>query len=202
MSAAECHDDDGREPNPQLTLVNDVPEGPFFAMDNGVKPDYEHLADVAKGLSITEASADPRALLTAVLEETGFMQSSDAIQALKEQRHDMLDTAPHSESTVTFMRHVDAQLETRAHQEQLLRAVQEYYQTEFFETPHGTLTDTDKIGELYDATDQYQDCPLLSTIRQFSNEYPGYTRLAHEADRLARVLCVLTFNLPPAEQLV
>lgn len=71
---------------------------------------------------------------------------------------------------------------------QRLSAADEYYRTKIWSTyPQGTA-DLDKVVELYDATEAYENCTLLHVLRSLGHEDIHNRDRFKDAERIAQIL--------------
>lgn len=87
----------------------------------------------------------------------------------------------------------DSSLQEHIHQ--LVAAADTYYRTEVWPTyPRGTA-DIDKVIQLFEATEEQQNCTLLHTLRSFSEEDPHNAEKYKDAERIAQILILNEMTL-------
>lgn len=71
---------------------------------------------------------------------------------------------------------------------QMIAAAEDYYTTKIWPTyPRGSA-DLDQIIELFEATEPYENCTLLHTLRSLSEEDPHGAEKYKDAERIAQLL--------------
>ena len=161
-------------------------ESDFFIKDTGRNPDVNRLVQVAQLGNIHE-------LLLSTFEEIGLVPDIEKINAYVIRysslvTKNVLDKIENSEFEL-----LDRRLNAYTRILDLIDVAQNYYNESFFIDQSSQQEDTEKINKLYDDTEAYLGCPLLTVFEKLrgKNEIGRDVmskQTVNQADRIARIL--------------